>query len=131
MIASRSDPTCLALLGGAAVPVVDTAVALADAVRDLLRRAAVPKTRQDLRAELRVNNERLGQCLTDLEARGLLPRSARLDLRRAARRAWRPAAARLVAELRILFRRDPDPRVADRKYLLNPMDSSQPDGIYP
>ena len=29
------------------------------------------------------------------------------------------------------FREFPGPRVADRKYLLNPMDSSQPDGIYP
>ena len=76
-LVSRADgsATHLALLGGAALPAVDTAIALADAVRDLLRRADVPRTRQDLRAELRVNNERLGQCLTELEARGLVQRS--------------------------------------------------------
>ena len=76
-LVSRPDgsATHLALLGGAVVPAVDTAIALADAVRNALRRAGVPRTRQDLRAELRVNNERLGQILTDLEGRGLVKRS--------------------------------------------------------
>lgn len=76
-LVSRPDGTAthLALQGGAVLPAVDTATALADAVRDLLRRASVPRSRQDLRAELRVNNERLGLVLADLEAHGLIQRS--------------------------------------------------------
>ena len=54
---------------------LDSAVALADAVRDALRHAVGPRTRQDLRAQLRVNNERLGHILADLEARRLIERS--------------------------------------------------------
>lgn len=61
---------------GAVVAAVDNVVGLADAVRGLLRRDGLPRTRQDLRAELHVNNERLGQVLADLEARGLVRRSA-------------------------------------------------------
>ncbi len=77
-LVSRPDGTAthLALQDGAAVPVVDSAAALGDAIRDLLRRAGTTKTRQDLRAELRVNNERLGHVLLDLEGRGSIARSA-------------------------------------------------------
>ena len=77
-LVSRPDGTAthLALKDGAVVPAVDTAAVLSDAIRDLLKRAATGKTRQDLRAELRVNNERLGQALTDLEAHGTIARTA-------------------------------------------------------
>ena len=73
-LVSRPDgsATHLALKGDATVPAIQGPDALADAVRDLLRRAAAPRTRQDLRTELRVNNERLGKVLDDLEKRHLI-----------------------------------------------------------
>lgn len=76
-LVSRPDgsATHLALRDGAVAPAVAGPDALADAVRDLLRRAAVPRTRQDLRTELRVNNERLGHALEDLEKRQLIERT--------------------------------------------------------
>ena len=76
-LVSRPDgsATHLALRDGAAVPAVVGPDKLADAVRELLRRTARPWTRQDLRAELRVNNERLGLVLEDLEKRRLVLRT--------------------------------------------------------
>lgn len=76
-LVSRPDgsATHLALRDGVAVPAIAGPDALADAVRELLRRAAAPRTRQDLRAELRVNNERLGQVLEGLEQRRLIERT--------------------------------------------------------
>jgi len=77
-LVSRADGTAthLALKDGAALPAVDAGAALADTVRDVLRRAGAPRTRQELRAELRVNNERLGQILTDMASSGQILRSA-------------------------------------------------------
>ncbi|MFZ4580522.1 MAG: AAA family ATPase [Myxococcota bacterium] len=76
-LVSRSDGTGthLALREGAALPPVDGPAALADAVRQVLRRATAPMTRNELRTELRVNNARLGEVLDDLERRKLALRT--------------------------------------------------------
>jgi len=62
-------PAHLELVGQIAEP-----MPLAEQVRDLLRRAHQPQTRAALRKELAVNNQRLGQALSSLEAAGLAVR---------------------------------------------------------
>jgi len=57
-------------LGGTERP----SLPLTEAVRTALRAADGPRTRAALRAQLAVNNARLGQALTELEARGLAER---------------------------------------------------------
>ena len=77
-LVSRPDgsATHLALSNPAAAAQSAAAASLEDNVLTLLRRVATPKTRNDLRIELRVNNERLGSVLQDLEARTLITRSS-------------------------------------------------------
>lgn len=68
--------THLALQNGTGpAPRIDPGPSLQDNVLALLRRATAPKTRNDLRTELHVNNERLGGVLQELEARALVTRS--------------------------------------------------------
>jgi hypothetical protein len=76
-LVSRPDgsATHLALREGTTVPALAAPDLLADAVRELLRRTTRPWTRQDLRAELRVNNDRLGQVLENLAERQLITRT--------------------------------------------------------
>jgi len=50
---------------------------LTEAVRTALRGADGPRTRAALRSQLAVNNARLGEALTELEARGLAHRGAK------------------------------------------------------
>lgn len=50
---------------------------LSERLRILLRSTPRPLTRVELRARLRVNNQRLGQVLGDLQSRGVLTRTAR------------------------------------------------------
>jgi hypothetical protein len=49
---------------------------LENRTRQLLRDQTVPVTRHHLRSQLRINNERLGEVLQDLETRGLASRTA-------------------------------------------------------
>jgi hypothetical protein len=86
--ADAPDPLRLRLVAGddgagphLAVLAVDTAPPDGDSARDLdrvildkLTRAVAPLTRTELRAELRVRNERLGEALARLAAQGLLVR---------------------------------------------------------
>ena len=72
---SDGSGTHLALRDDANLPAIDRPVALADAVRQLLRCSPVPRTRQDLRAELHVNNERLGGALKELEGCKVIART--------------------------------------------------------
>ena len=75
-LVSRPDGTATHLaLTLAAVPPLHGPSALADAIPELLRRANAPQTRQQLRTQLRVNNERLGLALVDLERRTLIQRT--------------------------------------------------------
>ena len=78
--APAPEPIVLSLAGGDGEPTRlqidhdDDAVSepLAEQVRALLRRAAVPRSRAAIRKQLRVNNTRLGDALRELEMRGLL-----------------------------------------------------------
>ncbi len=56
---------------------VPTAAALPERLIATLRSAPRPLTRIELRAQLRVNNQRLGQALNDLQRHGLLTRTGR------------------------------------------------------
>jgi hypothetical protein len=68
--AAASTPTCTA-------PAAPAAPGLPERLRSLLQATPRPLTRVELRARLRVNNQRLGQVLEDLHGRGLLTRTAR------------------------------------------------------
>jgi hypothetical protein len=59
------------------IQLTDRPTPLTELVLRALDESSTPRTRTDLRAALRVNNQRLGDALTDLEARGLVIRSAR------------------------------------------------------
>jgi len=76
-LVSRPDGTAthLALTDAVAVPTIDGPSALTNAILERLRRANAPQTRQQLRTQLRVNNERLGLALEDLERRLLILRT--------------------------------------------------------
>ncbi len=58
-------------------PTAAAPLALAERLLATLRSAPRPLTRVELRARLRVNNQRLGQLLGDLQSRGVLTRTAR------------------------------------------------------
>jgi hypothetical protein len=57
-------------------PVASPAPALPERLIDLLGQAPRPLTRVELRSRMRVNNQRLGQTLRELEERGALRRTA-------------------------------------------------------
>ena len=66
--ATDGSATHLALHSDQQQPVLDSPAALAEAAYQALRRHGTTVTRQDLRAQLQVNNERLGEALLKLEA---------------------------------------------------------------
>ena len=57
------------------LPVPPLTPSLADRLLDLLRSVSRPLTRMELRQRLRVNNQRLGQALADLDHRHVVARS--------------------------------------------------------
>lgn len=81
-LTSRPDGTATHLALRDRPPPIDTSESLADAIIARLKSDA-PRTRHDLRADLRVNNERLGEALVELERRGRIARTAQ---------GWAPAA---------------------------------------
>lgn len=75
-----------------ATPLASTApaaAALPERLLALVRSTPQPLTRVELRARLRVNNQRLGQVLDDLQCRSLLTRTAR---------GWQVGTTRLPGE---------------------------------
>jgi hypothetical protein len=58
-------------------PAAATTPGLPERLQSLLQSAPRPLTRAELRSRLRVNNQRLGQVLEDLQGRGVLARTAR------------------------------------------------------
>lgn len=55
----------------------DPAATLTDRIRDLLKQSDNPLTRTTIRSQLKVNNQRLGQCLVDLDNQGLIIRTSK------------------------------------------------------
>ena len=75
-LVSRDDgsETHLAVAGGAPARGADVGASLAAQIVDALRGSATTLNRAALRARLKVNNQRLGHVLVELEARGAVER---------------------------------------------------------
>ncbi len=67
---------CTATAAACAAPAAPATPELPERLQALLRSTPRPLTRVELRARLRVNNQRLGQVLDDLHHRGVLTRAA-------------------------------------------------------
>ncbi len=74
---ASASPYLEVVRGHAETPPAPAPPALPERLLAALRSAPRALTRVELRAQLRVNNQRLGQVLDDLESRGLLTRTAR------------------------------------------------------